>query len=138
VGAYGLNATAYRSIAERAERQLHGEAYSYFFNPMWQFLSGHDTKLDASNPVDFTPPGTYFYPESKNKPNWYGWHVLDQVLLRPSLFSAWDGIPGKKVIVPGWDGVVWLMTDGGHGGPGGTRNSVRYSDHLPLVAHLAL
>lgn len=87
--------------------------YPYFYNPMWNLL-GDDPPGSA--------PGTYYY-RGRHSHELY-WHMLDQVLVRPSLVERFDFEQLKIVTTVG--GVRLTRTRG-------TPNRTRFSDHLPVV-----
>ena len=55
------------------------QSYPYFYNPMWN-LYGDEPRSSA--------PATYYYRGSD--PHELYWHMLDQVLIRPSLLNRFD------------------------------------------------
>jgi endonuclease/exonuclease/phosphatase family metal-dependent hydrolase len=86
-----------------------------FYNPMWS-LFGDKTP---------GPAGTYYYHEKGHTRALY-WHMLDQVLLRPSLAGALAQGTPRVLDRAGPDSL--LSEDG--------RPDVEYSDHLPIVVSL--
>ena len=72
----GLNAVMDRRIAKRLTRQVKGEEYKFFYNPMWNYFG------DLSK----GPPGTYYYNTGRHM-NIY-WNMFDQVLVRPDLLNS--------------------------------------------------
>lgn len=78
----GFNSVMSRQIAKFDYRKVWGGGaakslrYKYFYNPMWSFMG------DLSN----FKPGTYYY-HANSFDNHYRWHMLDQILIRPSLMS---------------------------------------------------
>jgi hypothetical protein len=107
-----LNAVMTRDLAEREERIVDGSVRRFFYNPMWGMF-GDRTE---------GPAGTYFF-GSGGSDN-HHWHMLDQVLLRPSLMHS---LLELKI----------LETDGKH--PLITaRGRPKVSDHLPLLIRLNL
>ena len=117
IAARGFHTTASRRIAQRAVRQVRGENYHFFYNPMW----GHFGDKNA------TPPGTYFYDNSAEV-NFF-WHMFDQVLVRPDLLSgfSFDGLE----IVTSIRTTSLLL-------PNGRPNRRLISDHLPIWFEIAL
>lgn len=111
--ARGMHAVISQAIAQRGPRRIYAESYPYFYNPMWNVLG------DAESG---SAPATYYYRGSGV--NELYWHMLDQVLIRPSLvkrfaFAALDivtAIRGNKLT-----------------SASGIPNSTRFSDHLPVV-----
>jgi len=72
----GMNAVSSRRIAQGAPRRILNKSFAYFYNPMWNLFG------DArGNGV----PATYYYRKS-----YLYWHMLDQVLIRPSLIERFD------------------------------------------------
>jgi len=67
-----------RRVAESVERQVLGEPFKFFYNPMWGRLGD----------LGGRPPGTYFY--STGTARNLCWHMFDQVLLRPATSAAFD------------------------------------------------
>ena len=66
-----------RSIAREVSRIVGGQKRKFFYNPMWSRY-GDGT---------IGPPGTYFYRGGQVS---HFWHMLDQVLLRPSLLDYYS------------------------------------------------
>lgn len=107
VSATGFYSVNSRGVASKLDRTLRKEKYLMFYNPMWNLFG------------DFNkPPGTYYYNKS-SAVNYY-WHILDQVIIRPSLIEHFE-IDNLKIIheVQGEE----LVTNEGH---------PKYSDHLPI------
>lgn len=115
VGAGGLHATMDRRIAARERRTIGSKAYEFFYNPMWSLLG------DASR----GPPGTYHYRQSEQVA--YFWHMFDQVLVRPSLLSAFRN---EDLTVLESDGETSLLNRSGAPDPDVG------SDHLPILFRL--
>ncbi|MGF1578804.1 MAG: endonuclease/exonuclease/phosphatase family protein [Gemmataceae bacterium] len=111
-GAQALNAVMTASLCR--ERIVAGKKYQRFYNPMWGFFG--DQTLG--------PAGTHYF--RSNKPTNTYWHMLDQVLLRPSL----TGCLGQLRIVEE-DGAESLLMNG-------RPDSMRGSDHLPIAFSLDL
>ena len=111
ITASGFHASMSRQVAQRQSRKVQGKSYSYFYNPCWGLLG--DIHKDI--------PGTYYYKPSGHDS--YGWNVLDQVILRPSLIS---NFVKESLEIIHTDGVNSLITTNQV-----PRRSV-YSDHLPL------
>jgi endonuclease/exonuclease/phosphatase family metal-dependent hydrolase len=117
VSCHGLHGVMARQTAERESRMIKGQDYQFFYNPMW----GHfGDGLDG-------PPGTYY--NSRAESVCYFWNIFDQVMVRPSLLSAFNN--GDLRILDS-DGTDSLLT--GHGLPDGAF----VSDHLPIVFALDL
>lgn len=110
VAANGLHAVMTRAIAEKAERQVEGQPYPFFYNPMWCHYGDRQP-----------PPGSYFRHGSQYVEHF--WHLFDQVLVRPDLLRRFDS---GSVRILASDGDASLLTQGG------VPKSV-YSDHLPLI-----
>ena len=72
--ALGMNAVISRAIAQSDPRRMLNQRYPYFYNPMWN-LYGDEPRSSA--------PATYYYRGSD--PHELYWHMLDQVLIRPSI-----------------------------------------------------
>jgi exonuclease III len=116
IGAPALHAVMTKKLAERKERLVQGTPYRFFYNPMWGFFGDRTTG----------PPGTYYH-RSASVGDLF-WHMLDQVLLRPSLM---DRLRDLKI----------LDTIGGEGlltHPAGLPRNTACSDHLPLAFRLKL
>jgi hypothetical protein len=117
---YALNAVPWRPIARKGTRHVSNEYHPYFYNPMWRLMGVQDTDTDKS-------PGTYYY-DNQDKPVWFGWYTLDQVLIRPRLLPYMsDG--DVRVLLN--DGVSSLVKRGER------RPRREISDHLPLVVRIA-
>ena len=107
VGATALNAVMTQSLARKMERTVIGEAYRFFYNPMWG-LFGDRTK---------GPPGTYYF--SSSNPSNLFWNIYDQVLLRPALMDKLESLEILKS-----DGQDCFLSKQGR---------PRVSDHLPIL-----
>jgi len=115
IDAHGFNSTMDRRVAESVERQVLGEPFKFFYNPMWGRLGD----------LGGRPPGTYFY--STGTARNLCWHMFDQVLLRPALLRAFD------------DDSVQILTRIGSQSlldEKGRPNRAEGSDHLPIVVRL--
>ncbi len=115
VAAQGLHAVMTRQIARRGERTVAGNAYPFFYNPMWGLFGD---RMPG-------PPGTYY--RSPTGAIAYHWHLFDQILLRPDLM---DRLQDLRILDS--DGKVSLLTADGH-----PRSSAA-SDHLPIHFRLDL
>lgn len=110
IGAHTLHAIPFREEVIKPTRVVSGETYKKFYNPMWKFFG-----------KDSPPYGTYYYNSSKIV-NYY-WNIFDQVIIRPSLITAFNE-----------DDLIILTQIGGkslideHHKP-----NKDYSDHLPLI-----
>ncbi len=117
VGSGGLHATMDRGIAAGGSRFVAGKSCCFFYNPMWSFFGDRGA----------APPGTYFR-RSGGEVNYF-WHILDQVLIRPSLLKFLDK---DAVNIVTEVGGMSLLTSRGH------PNKKIHSDHLPLICRLSL
>jgi hypothetical protein len=114
VNARGLHAVMTRNIALEGSRIVQGKSYKFFYNPMWS-LFGDGTG---------GPPGTYYQRKSIHKV--YFRNMLDQLLIRPELLSAFDN---ENLIIIDNDGTISLATEGGY-------PNKKYSDHFPIKFQL--
>jgi hypothetical protein len=112
-GVRGMNAVMSRTTALGKPRRMYDQSYSYFYNPMWN-LYGDEPRNSA--------PATYYYLGSD--PHELYWHMLDQVLIRPSLISEFDF--SVLEIVTSILGTELTR-------PNGIPNETKFSDHLPVV-----
>ena len=74
-----MHAVMEKDIAKKGERIVDGDAYKFFYNPMWGFY-GDNGKGNVS--------GTYFLQRSLNVELF--WHLLDQVLIRKGLIDYFE------------------------------------------------
>jgi hypothetical protein len=116
--ATGLHAVSSRAVALSVPRRMLEVAYPYLYNPMWN-LFGDEPPGSA--------PGTYYYRGSN--PHELYWHMLDQVLIRPSLLKAFDFTALEIVTTLG----ETMLTK-----TNGYPDEARFSDHLPVVFALDL
>ncbi|MCX6045087.1 MAG: hypothetical protein NT075_08235 [Chloroflexi bacterium] len=116
VSTMGLHATMDRRIAQRVERTVQKETYTYFYNPMWSLLG------DASPGA----PGTYYY--NNSEPRTYFWNMFDQVLIRPELLDRFNNTSLKIIDQTG--DVKFLNEKG--------QPNSAISDHLPILFKLEL
>lgn len=117
VAANGLNALPdLKYLTKKPRRTIDGTTYKSFYNPMWNFFG------------DFKPPyGTHYYRPPGHVS--HEWHVYDQVILRPTLAPYLE----KNFV----DIVTRL--DGDNLCKKFERpDSVKYSDHLPIILNLKL
>lgn len=112
----GFHATPARALAKREYRMTRGERYPYFYNPMWNHLGD-----------DHGPPGTYYH--DAPGPSHGHWHLLDQVIVRPSLLGA---LPGQRVRIITNAGPKSLLKRDG------SIDTQVGSDHLPISFDLDL
>ena len=110
----GLHAVSSFKEAKRGPKIVHGDKCPFFYNPMWSHLGDRSTG----------PAGTYFWETSS--PVGYGWNMLDQVLLRPSLMQSFVDFEVDILTMAGKNS---LLTKNG-------RPKKSVSDHLPLRVHL--
>jgi endonuclease/exonuclease/phosphatase family metal-dependent hydrolase len=111
--AHCMNAVISRAIAQSGPRRLLNRSYPYFYNPMWN-LYGDEPPQSA--------PATYYYRGSD--PLELHWHMLDQVLIRPSLLNRFDFNTLD---------IVTAVRSTRLTGARGTPDRARFSDHLPVV-----
>lgn len=111
--ALGMNAVISRSIAQSKTRRMFNQSYPYFYNPMWNMYG--DGRGNSA-------PATYFYRGSD--PHELYWHMLDQVLVRPSLLNRFDF--SALDIVTAIRGTELTSARG-------IPDRTRFSDHLPVV-----
>jgi len=111
--ALGMNAVISRTIAQGDPRRMLDQSYPYFYNPMWNLYC--DEPLSSA-------PATYYYRGSD--PHELYWHMLDQVLIRPSLLNRFDYSTLD---------IVTAIRTTELTGARGTPDRTRFSDHLPVV-----
>lgn len=114
----GMNAVMSRQISLKMTREKFGKTYKYFYNPMWG--------LYGDEPRTSVPATFYFNGSSSNE---LYWHMLDQVLIRPTLVDAFKFDSLEIVISIG--GASLLRTNG-------TPNGTKFSDHLPVIFEVDL
>jgi len=117
VASHGFHAVSSRQIAKRMTREIKGETYHFFYNPMWNCLGDQNSG----------PPGTYYY-DTSSPINFY-WNTFDQLLIRPSLLKNFVG--NDLEIITFANGINLLNTDG-------KPNMNLASDHLPVFFTLYL
>lgn len=117
VSALGLHSVMTRKIAAKEKRIVQKSEYPYFYNPMWG-LWGDGTD---------GPAGTYY--ESRAEHVCHFWNMFDQVLVRPSLFSAFSNKDLKILMHDGTDPLInkHELPDEKHA-----------SDHFPILFKLNL
>lgn len=113
-----MNAVSSGAIALGKPRKMLGQTYPFFYNPMWNLYG--DLRGGAA-------PGTYFYHGSD--PHELYWHMLDQVLLRPSLMDRLN--INSLDIVTSIGGKQLLSSKG-------VPDRRRFSDHLPVIFEVDL
>ena len=113
-----------RKIAGRDSRRVGGLGmneslrFPYFYNPMWSFM-GDLSKYS---------PGTFYY-HANDAENHYRWHMLDQVLIRPSLIPTF--VPDSlKILDINESGSLLINEDKGRG------SKSQLCDHLPVTFSL--
>ncbi len=114
----GLHAMGVRSIRGRGSRRIRGAAgrTDFFYNLMWR-LYGQQSAHDA---------GTATHHWMRNQVHEFGWHMLDQVVIRP---GETDRFPENHLQVVTRVGGISLLDAAG-------RPDVAVgSDHLPVVFH---
>lgn len=116
VKTYGFNAVMDKKIARNGYREVDGNRFMFFYNPMWGFL-GDTGKGDVC--------GTYYY--NPSQPIQIYWHVLDQVMIRPSLLDYFD--TEKLQIVTKTTNYTFITNQG-------LIDAKNYSDHLPILFNL--
>lgn len=108
----GMHAVMDKKIALRKPKRAQGQEWDYFYNPMWSRLGDESVG----------PPGTYYHSIGNISPYW---HMLDQVLLRPSLLPFYKHQNLKILTEIGTTSLV-----------GATGPDKKISDHLPVVMKL--
>jgi endonuclease/exonuclease/phosphatase family metal-dependent hydrolase len=116
IKASGFHAVMTRAIAKKKQRQVQGEAYRMYYNPMWNLFGERGGG----------PPGTYYIEMAKHDD--YFWYFLDQVILSPEMV---DRFPEGGVSVLDFDGHSSLLKEG-------KPDRTNFSDHLPLLFQLNL
>lgn len=120
LGPENLNAVMCRKVASQGPRVFYkGKSYvrvrPYFYNPMWNSL-GDQTKSNQ--------PGSFYKASDPGNSN--SWHLIDQVLLRPSLI--------RRIV----SGSARVLTNAGMRPllDGSGKIDISISDHLPVVISL--
>jgi hypothetical protein len=116
--ALGMNAVISQAIARGDPRRMLNQSYKYFYNPMWNLLG--DARHDSA-------PATYY--RRGSDPHELYWHMLDQVLIRPSLLGRFDFAAL---------GIVSTVQGTKLTGASGIPDQTRFSDHLPVVFRIDL
>jgi endonuclease/exonuclease/phosphatase family metal-dependent hydrolase len=112
VNVMGLHGLMTRDLARLPDRVHHKQSFRRFYNPMWGFFGDRTPG----------PAGTFFWDSSA--PSNQHWHILDQVLLRPSLV---DRLRDLQIL--DHDGYDSLLK-------GTTATRDHLSDHLPIFFSL--
>ena len=110
LSALGFHAIPSREVAKRVTRTICDTEFKMFYNPTWNLMG------------DFNyPPGTFFHNGSEVENSY--WHLLDQVMIRPSLV---DRFKNDSLKIIHRVGNLDLVDKSGH-----PLKSI--SDHLPIV-----
>lgn len=114
----GLHAIGLRSVAAQSARKIRGvvAATDFFYNPMWRTFGQHQHP-DAGAATH------HWLGRSAHE---LGWHMLDQVVLRPEETTRFP--ENQLRIVTQIGGIGLLDADG-------LPDRQTASDHLPLVFH---
>lgn len=116
-GAAGLHAVMTRALTNQVTRTVDGEAYRFFYNPMWG-------RFGDTTPG---PPGSYYYRSSEHVG--YFWHLFNQVLIRPDVLPFFRH---TELAILDRIGSTSLLT------ANGLPDRAVASDHLPLLFRLHL
>lgn len=106
----GLNAMMTRACTARGTRRHTGQAYDFYYNPMWG-LFGDNTKGPAGTVYDTSDLGPY------------GWSIVDQVVVHHSLVALFRDVE--------------ILTDAGGESlmnRSGYPDAKTASDHFPILA----
>lgn len=117
-GLLGMHAVSSGRLAVGEPREMLGQFYRFFYNPMWNLFG------DRRGGV---APATYYYRGSD--PHELYWHMLDQVLIRPSMIERF---PVEDLEIVADIGGISLLSKSG------IPDWKRFSDHLPVVFSLDL
>lgn len=96
--------------ADRKSREVVGEVFNMFYNPMWNFLGDFDS-----------PPGTYYL--CTNNAACPYWNIFDQVIIRPDIRHRFVD---KALRIIDKTTTLYLTDKKGH-------PDTDISDHLPIV-----
>jgi hypothetical protein len=110
VSVTGLNAMMTKTCIENGTRVLQGVKYPFFYNPMWNHF-GDETA---------GPSGTFYHRSSSQ--GFYGWNMLDQVLLRQSAIPVFQRVE-----------IVSRVESKSLASAKGRPSASIASDHLPLL-----
>lgn len=113
-----FNAVMEKRIANYLSRKVDGFEYRYFYNPMWGYMG------DLGNG---SVPGTYY--QSASGIDVLHWHLLDQVIIRPSVIPFFDD---KELKILSQTSQFSLLTNQG------IINKNDYSDHLPIKFKISI
>lgn len=108
--ALGFHGIPIYDVAAREKRTIEEKEFKMFYNPMWRFF-GDDKK----------PYGTFYY--SDNNTSNVFWHILDQVIIRPSLRNRF--VDSNLRIITETEN-YYLLNKQGH-------PDKNISDHLPII-----
>jgi hypothetical protein len=117
-----VTASAFNSVMDAREarkgyKTVQRKQYGYFYNPMWNLLGDHTPG----------PPASFFYDAHTQEE--LQWHMVDQVLISPSLI---DYVDVSRIRLLDAIGPHQLIT------PQGRPQKKLFSDHLPLYFELKL
>jgi hypothetical protein len=115
--AMGFHGVMTKKRTEKTNREVDGEKYPFFYNPMWNLFGDFHNKV----------PGTYYYQCSE--PECLFWNILDQVLIRPELISRFED--EKLQIISNFNGTSLISS----------RDRLpkkELSDHLPILFSINL
>lgn len=116
VGTSSLNATPCRHVAKSNYKLLRpGENIPYFFNPMWEHLGSWSSNRQ---------PGTFHRKENSIATQW---HIIDHVLIRPSLIESLANQTPRILSQAGNFSLVSIQGEIG-----------KISDHLPVLVTLKI
>jgi len=117
VAANGINATRDLNYLKQKShlKVVDNVKYTYFYNPMWNFLSNNDV-----------PYGTMFYPAPGHIS--LGWNIYDQILLRPGLLSYVSNDSIKIITEISGQSILKKFD----------RPNEDYSDHLPILLDIKI
>lgn len=107
----GFNAMLTSAIAMKHQRNVEGQSFEMFYNPMWGLYGD----LYAQDVAD-----TYYY--APGQPIQPYWHIIDQVILRPDVIPVFDKSQ-LKIVAKGQNYNLLNRND---------NISDLYSDHLPI------
>jgi len=116
----GFNATSSKMVAKQVKRKFMKDNYPFFYSPLWSSLGD----IEYSSGINKLP-GNYFFDNSDSVLLTY-WNVIDNVLVRPELFSEFDFTSVRFIESSGQHTLVQKSGDSYH------IDKVNYSDHLPL------
>lgn len=114
----GLHAIGVQSIGADLTRSVGraGITKDFFYNPMWR-MYGHGSHLDA---------GAATFHWMRRGAYELGWHMLDQVVIRPGECARF---PEDQLQIVTQVGAISLLGTDGH------PDAATASDHLPIIFH---